>query len=109
VDQVVHDYGDLCQAITELAKEINAPVAVDEFHTLNRFLDDSIGSAVSAYGRHQQLGTLAVEQRTQLNRALAAFDALQVGSIADLGTTGTVLEDSLLKLRDLVDRSLPGS
>src|SRR5687767_9450493 len=26
VDQVVHDYGDLCQAVTELALEYNAPV-----------------------------------------------------------------------------------
>jgi hypothetical protein len=31
VEQVVHDYGDLCQAITELAKEMDAPISVDEF------------------------------------------------------------------------------
>jgi len=35
VDQVVHDYGDLCQAITDLAFERNAPFAVAEFRTLN--------------------------------------------------------------------------
>jgi hypothetical protein len=28
VDQVVHDYGDLCQAITELAEERDAPFQV---------------------------------------------------------------------------------
>ena len=121
VDQVVHDYGDLCQAVTELAKERNAPVTVDEFHTFNRVLDNSIANAVSAYGRHQhssnfvdgaqalheRLGTLADEQRVLLETALKAFDALKVGNIGVMGATGTLLEDSLLKLRDLIDRSLP--
>jgi hypothetical protein len=36
VDQVVHDYGDLCQAIADLAVERDAPFSVDEFRTLNR-------------------------------------------------------------------------
>jgi len=33
VDQVVHDYGDLCQAITDLAFERDAPFEIDEFRT----------------------------------------------------------------------------
>ena len=121
VDQVVHDYGDLCQAITELAKEIDAPITVDEFHTFNRLLDQSIAHAVSAYVRHQhlsnagegarvmhdRLGSLADEQRMLLDAALKALDALKVGNVGLMGATGSVLEDSLLKLRDLVDRSLP--
>jgi len=121
VDQVVHDYGDLCQAITELARESDAPVTVDEFHTFNRVLDSLIASAVSAYARHQgashvddgakalhdRLGSLADEQRLLLDIALKALDALKVGNIGLMGATGTVLEDSLLKLRDLIDRSLP--
>ena len=48
-DQVVHDYGDLCQAITELAFERNAQIAVGEFHTLNRLLDNAIAAAVTEY------------------------------------------------------------
>lgn len=48
-DQVVHDYGDLCQAITELAFERNALIAVSEFHTLNRLLDNAIAAAVTEY------------------------------------------------------------
>ena len=31
VSQVVHDYGDICQAITELAVESNAPISTEEF------------------------------------------------------------------------------
>ena len=49
VDQVVHDYGDLCQAVTELAFERNAGIAVGEFHTLNRLLDNAIAAAVTEY------------------------------------------------------------
>ncbi|HWH39847.1 MAG TPA: hypothetical protein VNU21_08405 [Usitatibacter sp.] len=49
VDQVVHDYGDLCQAVTELAFERNANIDVREFHTLNRLLDNAIAAAVTEY------------------------------------------------------------
>lgn len=50
VDQVVHDYGDLCQAITELAHEKKARIEVSEFHTLNRLLDNAIAAAVTEFG-----------------------------------------------------------
>jgi hypothetical protein len=49
VDQVVHDYGDLCQAVTELAFERKVGIAVSEFHTLNRLLDNAIAAAVTEY------------------------------------------------------------
>lgn len=49
VDQVVHDYGDLCQAVTELSFERNAQISVSEFHTLNRLLDNAIAAAVTEY------------------------------------------------------------
>ena len=121
VDQVVHDYGDLCQAITELAKETNAPVTINEFHTLNRLLDNAMANAVSAYGRarevpafdersqalHERLGTLAEEERRLVGIALTAFDAIKTGNVGVGGATGALLEDSLLRLRALIDRSLP--
>src|ERR1051325_6080780 len=47
VDQVVHDYGDLCQAVTELAIASRAEIANREFQTLNRCLDNAIADAVS--------------------------------------------------------------
>src|SRR5581483_6885833 len=49
VDQVVHDYGDLCQAVTELALEENAAITTAEFRTLNRCLDNAIADAVTAF------------------------------------------------------------
>src|SRR4029453_2039958 len=30
VSQVVHDYGDICQAITDLAVEANAPISTED-------------------------------------------------------------------------------
>src|ERR1043165_486150 len=38
LSQVVHDYGDVCQVITELAVEANAPISTDDFRVLNRCL-----------------------------------------------------------------------
>ena len=51
VSQVVHDYGDICQAVTELAIEQNAPITTDEFKTLNRCLDTAIAEAVTEHAR----------------------------------------------------------
>src|SRR5688572_13769107 len=45
LDQVVHCYGDVCQAITGLAIERAAAISTDEFRTLNRCLDNAIADA----------------------------------------------------------------
>jgi len=51
VAQVIHDYGDICQAITEIALEQHTPITVEEFHTLNRCLDTAIAEAVTEHTR----------------------------------------------------------
>ena len=121
VAQVVHGYGDICQAVTELAAERDAPITVDEFHTFNRLLDNAIADAVASFGHHrdqsvadhgaadlhERLGTLADEQRTLLEKALKALAAHKVGNIGLKGATGSVLEDSLVQLRALIDRQHP--
>ena len=121
VDQVVHDYGDICQAITQLATETSASVSVDEFRTFNRLLDNAISDAVSSFGRHRDAsisaqgnqhqrewrGTLGDEQRALVDTAVKAFDALKVGNIGLRGATGALLEISLQRLRALIDKSLP--
>jgi signal transduction histidine kinase len=120
VDQVVHDYGDLCQAVTELAVEQNAPIAVGEFHTLNRCLDNAIADAVTEYTRrrdlavsdqgnqamNERLGSLAHELRDLLNGAMLAQKVVKSGKVAAAGATGALLDRSLEKMRDLIDRSL---
>jgi hypothetical protein len=69
VDQVVHDYGDLCQAVTELALEEEASVSVREFHTMNRCLDNAIADAVTEFGR-QRDNLLSTEVAQALGKRL---------------------------------------
>ena len=120
VDQVVHDYGDLCQAITDLAFERDAPFSVDEFRTLNRCLDNAIADAVAEFSfqrdaaiSHQQsadlnerLGFLMHEVRNSLNSATLAVHAIEAGGLPMAGATGAVLERSHAAMGKLVDRSL---
>jgi signal transduction histidine kinase len=117
---VVHDYGDLCQAITDLAFEQKVPVEIDEFRTLNRCLDNGIAEAVTEYSYqrysveskngvqalNERLGFLAHELRNLIHTATLAFTAIKGGNVGITGATGAVLERSLIGLRTLVDRSL---
>jgi signal transduction histidine kinase len=116
VGQVVHDYGDVCQAVTELAFELDAQITIDEFHTLNRCLDDAIAQAVTEYTRlreksltdegTERLGVLAHEMRNCLSTAVLSFGILKSGSVTIGGSTGALLDRSLKGLNDLIDRSL---
>jgi signal transduction histidine kinase len=120
VSQVVHDYGDVCQAITELAVEMNTPISTDDFRMLNRCLDDAIAGAVTEFGREQnrvtrdgetargneRAGFLAHEMRNLLNTAIVAFEVLKTGNVGVAGSTGTVLHRSLMGARALTGRSL---
>lgn len=116
VAQVVHDYGDICQAITELAIERKAPISAEDFHTLNRCLDTAIAEAVTEHSRLQQevsgreevlrLGRLGHELRNQVHIALLSLDALQKGAVGIGGSTGAVLARSVLGMRDLIDSTL---
>jgi hypothetical protein len=120
VSQVVHAYGDVCQSITELAVETNAPISTDDFRTLNRCLDDAMASAVTEFGREQnqltlegetargneRAGFLAHELRNLLHTALMAFEVLKTGNVGVAGSTGTVLCRSLMGACTLIGRSL---
>jgi hypothetical protein len=116
ISQVVHDYGDICQAITEVAVEQDIPITTEEFHVLNRCLDAAIAGAVTEHaritaesrstGEIERSGQLAHEIRDHLNTALLAFHTLKRGAVAINGSTGTVLGRSLMNLRDLVDSTL---
>ena len=120
VNQVVHDYGDLCQALTELAHEKHEPISVGEFHTFNRCLDSAIADAVGEFGRlrdransddtaqtlNDRLGLFAYELRALLNAATLAYDAIKAGHVSAAGATGSVVERSLDASRALLDHML---
>jgi signal transduction histidine kinase len=116
IGQVVHDYGDVCQTITEMALEQEAPISSADFRTLNLCLDDAIAEAVTEYSRQRErvilergterLGVLAHEMRNLLNTAMLSFESIQSGRVAAGGSTALVHGRSLMGLRLLIDRSL---
>ena len=116
ISQVVHDYGDICQAITEVAVEQKLPITTEEFHTLNRCLDTAIAGAVTEHARItsesrsteeiERTGQLAHEIRDVLQSAVLAFNTLKLGTVAINGSTGALLGRSLMNIRDLVDNTL---
>ncbi len=111
VDQVVHDYGDLCQAVTELAIERGIRFTTEEFRTLNRCLDNVIADAVTEFMYHRdfaaadreadavnhRLGAFAHELRNLLNSAGLALIAIRDGHVGIKGATGAVLDRSLVE------------
>jgi hypothetical protein len=117
VSQVVHDYGDICQAITELAVEREAAISTDDFRTLNRCLDDAIAGAVTEYGRERDLpgespirdgrrATVARDLLKTIDISKVAFAAIPSGKVGVAGSTGTVLGLALGTARDLAARLL---
>jgi hypothetical protein len=120
VDQVVHDYGDVCQCVTALAVEQSVPISTDEFRTLNRCLDNAIADAVASFGSghqtsidrqaetlQQRLVVFTSEHRRLIDIAVQAFAAIKTGNIGVAGATGTLLVHTLAELRSLTERSLP--
>jgi len=120
LEQVVRDYGDVCQAVTNLAYQKGASIDVDEFRTFNRCLDNAIAGAVTEYAYRQaaittedgfealssRLGPLAHELRNYLHIASYAVKAIKAGNVGMSGATGAVLDRSLIGMRNLIDRSL---
>lgn len=120
IGEVVHEYGDLCQAITDLAVEQSEPIAVNEFRTLNRCLDNAIAIAVTEFGYQREfaasdanldalslrLGSFAHELRNHLSTAKLALFVIKQGDIGLHGATGKMLDRSLASLENLIARSL---
>lgn len=120
LEQVVRDYGDVCQAVTNLAYETGTTIAVSEFRTFNQCLDNAIAGAVTEYADRQaavttedgfralnsRLGPLAHELRNLLQVATYAVKAIKAGNVGMAGATGAVLDRSLLGMSNLIDRSL---
>ncbi|MBU0603697.1 MAG: HAMP domain-containing histidine kinase [Gammaproteobacteria bacterium] len=120
VEEVVHDYGDLCQAISDLAFETGTEIGAGEFRTLNRCLDNAIASAVTEYihqrdllaadrqaiALNERLGAFAHEMRNLLFAARLARRAIKAGDVGVNGATAGVLDRALAGMGNLIDRSL---
>jgi signal transduction histidine kinase len=120
IGHVVHCYGDLCQAIMELAIEKGTRIDVAEFGILNQALDNAIAGAVTAYcsgssalvaerglrDENMRLGLLTHEMRDQVHTATLALTAIKAGGVGLNGATGALLDRTMTGLRRLIDRSL---
>lgn len=120
VDQVVHAYGDVCQAVTDLAVEQRVPISTDEFRTLNRCLDNAMADAVASFGSgrqtsidlqvqslQQRLAAFAIEYQRLTEIAIQSFTAIRTGNIGVSGATGALLAHTLEELSVLKERALP--
>jgi hypothetical protein len=117
VSQVVHDYGDVCQAITEIAVESNTAISAEDFRKLNSCLDDAIAGAVTEYGRGRPgapqtavedvpIEGLTLELRDTIQTASLAMEVLKSGRVGIAGSTGAVFERTLLNAQELINRLL---
>jgi signal transduction histidine kinase len=116
ISQVVHGYGDVCQALTEMAQATDAAITTDEFHTLNRCLDDAIAQAVTEYTRLREKtitdeetlrsGVLAHELRNCLSAATVGFDLIKRGTVGSGGSVSAVITRNLARMGSLIHRSL---
>jgi signal transduction histidine kinase len=120
VEQVVHAYGDLCQSITDLAVERDAPFSINEFRTLNRCLDNAIADAVAGFAgqrdaviaaqssvdENQRLGFLVHELRNYLHTATLGFSALEAGKLAIGGSTSGLVKRSLDSMATLLTETI---
>jgi len=113
IDEVVHDYGDVCQAVTELAVQRDAAVSVADFHTLNRCLDNAIAAAATAWSADLKSELSAEEEeasneaklRRMVTAALAIFEMLRAGKIGTGGSSAAMLGRHLEEMRDLLAAS----
>lgn len=120
VEQVVHAYGDVCQAVTELAHKRHAPIAASEFKIFNHCLDHAIAAAVTEFDRqrdrvvrdsgnialNERLQHLALELRTNVSTVMLAIAVVKRGTVGINGATAGPIDSTLVAMRDLCDETL---
>jgi signal transduction histidine kinase len=116
LSHVVHAYGAMCQAVTELAQQKSIDISTHDFNDFNMCLDIAIAAAVSEYQfnsnlaseerEHQHIGALVHELRNALSSATIAYEMIKQGVVANTGSTSRVLGENLVRMRLLIDRSL---
>jgi hypothetical protein len=112
IEQVVHDYGDVCQAVTELAEERDATLSIAEFHTLNRCLDNAIAGAVSSWSDERDRtrtnkpdNVFTRDLGKLVDQVKMIFDVIRGGRVGVGGATGTLLIRALDEMRALIDKA----
>lgn len=116
LSHVVHAYGAICQSITQVAIAKKVAISTEEFRELNRCLDTAIAGAVTVFHAEraeghntretEHLGSLAHELRNGLAIVNTALRVIKNGTVGFGGSTGQVLDRALMRIQELIDRSL---
>jgi signal transduction histidine kinase len=116
VAQVLHEYGDLCEAITELGIVANVPVSASDFHLFNQCFHGAVGGAMneSTRGRDRsvadegraRLEDLSHELRDTLGAAAISFEVIKKGNVGLRGSTAALHDRSLRRAIALVESSV---
>jgi signal transduction histidine kinase len=116
VAQVVYDYGDICQSVTELAADVHERITTEEFRTLNLCIDNAIAGAVTEYtslrdqsvaeGMTERSGVFAQELRNRVSATQLAFLAIQSGRAPIGGSVAAVVTRNLQGMTALINRAL---
>jgi diguanylate cyclase (GGDEF)-like protein len=75
LEQVIRDYGDVCQAVTSLAVETGAVISAEEFRMFNHCLDDAIAAAATEYSLHKN--ALTFDRLLPIVRTFRGADDLE--------------------------------
>lgn len=119
VDWLIHEYGDICQAVTELAALERLDIPAQEFGALNACLDNAIAASVVQYEHqrelalmsdgshevHERIGRFADELRELIDETGRALTLLKNDHRSGTGAAAS-LDRSLGQLREAVDRKL---
>ncbi|HEX4384499.1 MAG TPA: sensor histidine kinase [Myxococcales bacterium] len=111
IENLVRDYGAICDAVTGLADEQQQPIAAGEFQRLNYAIDDGIAAGVMQFCTperearpadwNERLGFIAHELRNAAQAATLAFDALRSGRVGVNSQTAEVVSRAHQRLRNL--------
>jgi signal transduction histidine kinase len=119
IDIVVHDYGVICDSMSEVAKRQRQTVSAEEWQVVNRALDIGIAAAIQRYEtelREQQrrenaeyVGSVAHEIRNALSSVTIAYQAIKRGRVGQSGRTAEILDRGLSRLNELTAQLLDDS
>jgi signal transduction histidine kinase len=116
LNQVIHDYGLVCDSIIAVAADEGVNASPREFQLLNRWIDSAIALAVDSFAtgtrvadekvQAERIGALAHEIRNAANNAALGFELIRSGKVAANGTTAEVVRRALIRIHELADQSL---
>lgn len=115
IAHVVHAYGDIYHAVTDLAHSLQVALPAEELERFQTLLEDALACAASEYDRQQLASasqhsaahwrTFEYEFRQLLNVAMLCFDGACLSGTFDLNPSAKAVGRSIQDLTALLERS----